>query len=259
MTVSDGANETKWRPEGFVVLGDESGRILDVVLDVMGLSVPLEERRLTELTTEDSRAKATAFLETVWREGAAFGWELNACLGQEIALLHLWGIKLEDDLLVLASETLLGLHWLYAKVLLLDKAERTGLRGRLQAKGAYPGLHNGAAQDAFEELTRTNNELTNLQRQVAKANVELQQTNRELQEALERVRTLRGLLPICANCKKVRDDEGYWNEVEVYVRDHSEVEFSHSICPDCMRQLYPDFAEEDSLAEDESPLDAPAR
>ncbi|MBU1739931.1 MAG: PAS domain S-box protein, partial [Proteobacteria bacterium] len=62
----------------------------------------------------------------------------------------------------------------------------------------------------------------------------------ELQEALERVKTLRGLIPICAQCKKIRDDQGYWHQVETYVRDHSEAEFSHGICPDCMTKLYPE-------------------
>jgi PAS domain S-box-containing protein len=63
----------------------------------------------------------------------------------------------------------------------------------------------------------------------------------ELQEALAKVKTLRGLLPICANCKKIRDDQGYWHSVEVYVRDHSEADFSHGICPECMKKLYPWF------------------
>jgi PAS domain S-box-containing protein len=61
----------------------------------------------------------------------------------------------------------------------------------------------------------------------------------ELQAALANVKTLRGLLPICANCKKVRDDEGYWRSVEEYVMEHSEAHFSHGICPDCMKKLYP--------------------
>ena len=60
----------------------------------------------------------------------------------------------------------------------------------------------------------------------------------ELKEALANVKTLRGLIPICASCKKVRDDKGYWSQVEVYVRDRSEAEFSHGICPDCMKKLY---------------------
>jgi len=61
----------------------------------------------------------------------------------------------------------------------------------------------------------------------------------ELQEALDNVKTLRGLIPIRANCKKIRDDEGYWHQVEVYVRDHTEAQFTHGLCPDCFRKLYP--------------------
>ena len=64
----------------------------------------------------------------------------------------------------------------------------------------------------------------------------------ELQEALTRIKTLKGLLPICAACKKVRDDKGYWSQIEVYISEHSEAEFSHGICPDCAKRLYPGFS-----------------
>jgi len=63
----------------------------------------------------------------------------------------------------------------------------------------------------------------------------------QLRDALARVKTLRGLVPICASCKRIRDDQGYWRLVEEYVRDHSEAEFSHGICPACMRKLYPEY------------------
>lgn len=63
----------------------------------------------------------------------------------------------------------------------------------------------------------------------------------ELKEALERVKTLSGLLPICSHCKKVRDDDGYWHGVESYISSHSDAVFSHGICPDCMAELYPKF------------------
>jgi hypothetical protein len=66
----------------------------------------------------------------------------------------------------------------------------------------------------------------------------------KLQEALARVKTLTGILPICASCKKIRDDRGYWNQVEAYVRDHTEAEFSHGICPDCAKELYPEYYRE---------------
>jgi PAS domain S-box-containing protein len=60
----------------------------------------------------------------------------------------------------------------------------------------------------------------------------------ELKEALANVKTLRGLVPICASCKKIRDDKGFWSQVDVYVRDHTEAEFSHGICPECSKRLY---------------------
>jgi len=63
----------------------------------------------------------------------------------------------------------------------------------------------------------------------------------KLQDALARVKTLSGLLPICASCKKIRDDSGYWNQIESYIRDRSEAEFSHGICPECTKKLYPDL------------------
>ena len=69
---------------------------------------------------------------------------------------------------------------------------------------------------------------------------EREQLIRRLQEALANVRTLRGLLPICASCKKIRDDKGYWNQIESYISAHSQAVFSHSVCPACAKKLYPD-------------------
>jgi hypothetical protein len=63
----------------------------------------------------------------------------------------------------------------------------------------------------------------------------------ELYKALDKVKTLSGFLPICASCKKIRDDKGYWNQIEIYISEHSEAEFSHGICPECSKKLYPDF------------------
>lgn len=63
----------------------------------------------------------------------------------------------------------------------------------------------------------------------------------ELREALEHIKTLRGIIPICASCKKIRDDAGYWQQVEGYIMKHSDVSFSHSICPECVKKLYPEL------------------
>jgi len=64
----------------------------------------------------------------------------------------------------------------------------------------------------------------------------------ELREALGQIKTLTGLLPMCSSCKRVRDDSGYWHEVECYIREHSDAEPTHGLCPECTRKLYPDYS-----------------
>lgn len=78
--------------------------------------------------------------------------------------------------------------------------------------------------------------------------VRLQQTENELRQkhvalkkSLHEIKTLSGLLPMCCNCKKIRDDEGYWNELEQYICDHSEAKLTHGFCPSCVQKLYPDI------------------
>jgi PAS domain S-box-containing protein len=75
---------------------------------------------------------------------------------------------------------------------------------------------------------------------------EREKTIAELRCAMNEVKILSGLLPVCVSCKKIRDDNGYWNQIEAYVREHSEAEFTHSLCPDCAKVLYPDLKNKES-------------
>jgi tetratricopeptide (TPR) repeat protein len=86
----------------------------------------------------------------------------------------------------------------------------------------------------FEKLQLERDKLRNRKDQ-------LEEANRKLQEALQKVKTLSGMLPICANCNKIRNDEGYWEKIERYITEHSQAVFSHSLCPECMVKLYPDL------------------
>jgi two-component system, response regulator PdtaR len=70
---------------------------------------------------------------------------------------------------------------------------------------------------------------------------ELRSLNMKLTKAMENVKVLTGLLPICGNCKKIRDDKGYWKTVEEYIMNNSEVHFSHGICPECIEKYYPEY------------------
>lgn len=71
---------------------------------------------------------------------------------------------------------------------------------------------------------------------------ELARKNHELEQTLKEIKVLRGLIPICAACKKIRDDQGYWQQLETYIGQRSEAQFSHGICVECVKKLYPEFA-----------------
>jgi sigma-B regulation protein RsbU (phosphoserine phosphatase) len=86
-------------------------------------------------------------------------------------------------------------------------------------------------------------------RRMIEMEVKLSEKIRDLEEAIEHIKTLKGIIPICCNCKKVRNDKGFWQQVEVYVSNHTGAEFSHSLCVDCLQELYPDDAE--SILENE--------
>jgi len=77
---------------------------------------------------------------------------------------------------------------------------------------------------------------------------ELYKRNLALEEARERLKTLRGLLPICCSCEKIRNDRGYWEQIEVYVRDRTDADFTHGVCPECVETLYPGYGKKRAAA-----------
>ncbi len=110
-------------------------------------------------------------------------------------------------------------------------------------EGRYYELRIAAVRDAQGELAGRMLHLRDITRR-RQAEQEKERLIRELQQALADVKTLHGLLPICASCKKIRNDQGYWQNLEGYISEHSEAEFSHGLCPDCLRRLYPDLAKD---------------
>lgn len=92
---------------------------------------------------------------------------------------------------------------------------------------------------ALEKLTET----IMLERKIQEQNREKDELIVKLQDALDTVKKLSGMLPICSNCKKIRDDKGYWSTIETYIAEHSDAVFTHSICDECVKKLYPEHAE----------------
>ena len=98
-----------------------------------------------------------------------------------------------------------------------------------------------ASFSIFRKLNVLNNELAsqNIESELLKK--DLEKTVGILEAKISEIKTLTGLLPICSSCKKIRDDKGCWSKIESYIQEHSEVDFSHGICPECAKKLYPEF------------------
>jgi hypothetical protein len=91
----------------------------------------------------------------------------------------------------------------------------------------------------FEKLLLNFRDLIQSDLEIIYMNQTLGDENKRLNDYISEIQTLRGILPICMHCKKIKDDAGYWNQIETYIAKHSEVQFSHSICRECANKLYP--------------------
>lgn len=94
-----------------------------------------------------------------------------------------------------------------------------------------------------------NSRIRAAERKLHAANQQLAEQVQQLTQAMQEIKTLQGIVPICASCKRIRDDAGYWNQVEDYVRDHTDATFSHGICPQCAKELYAQFLKPDERLE----------
>jgi DNA-binding NtrC family response regulator len=99
---------------------------------------------------------------------------------------------------------------------------------------------NAVREGAQDYLVKSQVDANLLVRSIRYA-IEREKLSSELRQAMARIKTLSGLLPICAACKKIRDDQGFWHQVEEYVRAHTDAEFTHGLCPKCADKLYPEF------------------
>ncbi|MDA3886715.1 MAG: PAS domain-containing protein [Candidatus Delongbacteria bacterium] len=126
-----------------------------------------------------------------------------------------------------------------------DCAVKKTFTDKKQHQVVHKHIYNG--KEVFEEITATpifdkNNEIKFVVEEIRDITklLKLQTIVNHLKNEIE---TLHGIIPICSSCKKVRDDEGYWEQVEEYLSTRSDARFSHSICPDCLKELYPEIAE----------------
>ncbi len=148
---------------------------------------------------------------------------------RQAVLIRWWP---EDDFVHVPRTRLVAATWLGSTFLFLW-AVGTYVFYRYKLKGRAQELLTVLA-----ELRRKNNALQSEIAERQQVEKDKERLIQELREALENVRKLRGLLPICAYCKKIRDDQGYWNQLESYISQHADVTFTHSVCPECSKKIY---------------------
>jgi hypothetical protein len=219
--------------KGFALICGEDGRIKAVAHDSSGIFG--DERRGWNISLfggEKSSAKLLDFLALANSVNKAAGWRISLKAGSDQADYSLWGIKQDGDIYIIGIAAPNPLK--EAREYFSDAELARGLEGPFRAVEEM--VFGRMADDAavYDELTRLNNELINLQRELTK-------NNRRLQEALDNIKTLKGLVPICSSCKKIRNDGGYWQQVEEYVAEHTEADFSHGLCDECAHKLYPEI------------------
>lgn len=125
------------------------------------------------------------------------------------------------------------------------------IKGSLHAKGWYPKVGGSErylifdASPVFGQGGKLVAAIETLQdiTELKKIEEERERLNIKLQDALDKIKTLSGLIPICAGCKKIRDDKGYWNHLEEYLEEHSDASFSHGLCPECFKQYFQESQE----------------
>ncbi len=216
------------RPEFWVVTLLGALFVITVYADLLrGQQLSGDEFQLVLFALQQAFFLSVIAIAT-WRFGFAVGFFFWGALGAvtiPYAAIYLtvnWHPNLLLEMIVIG---LVGL----AEVGLINAYEQ-GKKKLLE----YQRHLEDRVKERTVDLTRAN---LALERDI----IERKRIEGELREALAQVKTLTGLLPMCANCKKIRDDKGYWNSVEKYISTHSEAEFTHGICPECLEKLYPSY------------------
>ncbi|MBI3585197.1 MAG: response regulator [Nitrospinae bacterium] len=205
-----------------------------------------EKQTVRVLLIEDNPGDVRLIQEML-KEADYAGFELSCVesLGEALKLLE----KIEFDVILVDlglpdSQGLETLRKIYTKVSDSPIVVFTGLSDE------HIGIQ--AVREGAEDYLVKGEVNPNLLIRVIRYAIERKQIEKEkeriifeLRKALSDIKTLKGLIPICASCKKIRNDKGYWEQVEKYIREHSSADFTHTICPDCAKKLYPDFIIED--------------
>lgn len=235
------SNRSTWKAlttAGMVLECNDRGALLTIRRDDLGLLHGIAPGiSFHHLVERESLDKAFAFLKELKQRGSAFGWELQVSLASLPTTLYVGGVVQNGLLLIFGTRTRGGL--LRFSQHFLDKVQGGVETEPIQEPIPLARIFNERELALQEQLSSRQNQLANLKKVLARKSARLKQVIAELKAARAGLATLQSMLPICSSCKKIRDQQGYWQQIETYFKDHTGVQFTHSICPECAQNLYP--------------------
>ena len=235
--------ETGWNLTTKVPLRDKQGKIIGIV----GIGHDITERKRAEQALEYEKSLLDGLMNNIpdsiyFKDRQCRLLKINRRMMETLNMTHDSEYFHKTDVDLFGEE--FGRKTVEGDLHLMETGEPiVGLvESRKLADGTFnwtsttkvPIRDTNGEINGLVGITRTINDLK-------RAEEAREKVIKELQATIEKVNMLRGLIPICANCKKIRDDQGYWSNVESYIANHAEVEFTHGICPECMEKLYPDY------------------
>jgi len=219
---------------------DDRGVLLRIRRDDLGLLHGIAPGiSFHHLVGRDSLDRAYAFLAEMKQRGSVFGRELRFSLACQPTTLFVGGLAKGPLHLIFGTKTrgrLLSFSRFF-----LDKHYLDTQAGTILEPIAPTRILNERELALQAQLNSTQDQLVNLQRLLSRKNHFLQQVIAELRVVRTGVHNLDGLLPICSSCKRIRENDDSWTQIETYFRKYGGVKFTHSICPDCIKILYPDL------------------
>jgi hypothetical protein len=223
---------------GMVLECNERGTLLAIRRDDFGLlhgitpGLPFHH-----LVGRESLDNAFAFLTELKKRGSAFGWELKVSLAANPTTLYVGGVVKNGQLLIFGTRTRGGL--LRFSRYFLDHAQCGAEEKPTPEPLPLARISDERELALQEQLTTAQKQLANLKQVLARKEARLKHVIAELKAARVGKYTLQSLLPICSSCKKIRDGQGDWQQIEPFFKNHTGLQFTHSICPECIQNLYP--------------------
>jgi hypothetical protein len=223
---------------GMVLECNNRGVLLAIRRDNLGLLHGIAPGiSFHHLVERGSLDKAFAFLTELKKRGSAFGWELKISLASQPTTLYVGGLVKGGLFLIFGTRTQGGL--LRFSRYFLDKGQLGAEKGTAPEDIPLAPILDERELAFQEMLSCTQSHLVNLKRSLARKNIRLNLVIAELKASRAGMHILQGLVPICSSCKKIRDPQGNWHQVETFFSNHAGIQFTHSICPGCTQTLYP--------------------